>query len=133
MALKVDISVGEFLDKMTILEIKSERIQDPVQLGNVNKELNLLQMTWADSTFGSADVSGKLNELKSVNEMLWDIEDQIRRKESAQSFDDDFVRLARSVYQTNDRRAAIKRQLNRLLGSDLIEEKSYPDYTPPSK
>lgn len=132
MALKVDISVGEFLDKMTILEIKSERIQDSTKLQNVERELDLLRKTWTDSAFGETDIGANLSELKSVNEMLWDIEDQIRRKESAQSFDDEFVRLARSVYQTNDRRAAIKRELNRILGSDLVEEKSYPDYTPPS-
>jgi len=132
MALKIDISVGEFLDKMTILEIKSERIQDSTKLQNVERELDLLRKTWAESTFSSMDVSPNLRELKSVNEMLWDIEDQIRVKEAAQSFDDDFIRLARSVYQTNDLRAVIKRELNRVLGSDLIEEKSYPDYTPPS-
>ena len=132
MALKVDISVGEFLDKMTILEIKSERIQDSTKLQNVERELDLLRKTWTDSAFGETDIGANLSELKSVNEMLWDIEDQIRVKEAAQSFDDDFIRLARSVYQTNDLRAVIKRELNRVLGSDLIEEKSYPDYTPPS-
>ena len=69
---------------------------------------------------------------KQVNETLWDVEDQIRRKEAEQQFDDEFISLARSVYQANDQRAAIKHELNRLFGSDLIEEKSYPDYEPPA-
>jgi hypothetical protein len=132
MALKVEISVGEFLDKMTILEIKSERIEDPQKLQNVKKELDLLRKTWSESKYDAADIADTLRDLRSVNEMLWDIEDQIRLKEAAQSFDGEFVRLARSVYQTNDRRAAIKRELNRVLGSDLVEEKSYPDYKPPA-
>lgn len=132
MALKVEVSVGEFLDKITILEIKSERIQDPEKLQNVRKELALLADTWAASPLSQTDISQNLTDLKEVNESLWDIEDQIRRKEAEKAFDDEFVRLARSVYQANDRRAAIKRELNRVLGSDLVEEKSYPDYTPPS-
>jgi uncharacterized protein YukE len=132
MALKVEVSVGEFLDKMTILEIKSERIQDPQKLANVRKELDLLRDTWAASTLSQSDVSAQLADLKRVNEALWDIEDGIRLKEAAQSFDDEFIRLARSVYQANDERAAIKREINRRLGSELTEEKSYPDYKPPS-
>ena len=77
------------------------------------------------------DVSAQVEELKRVNESLWEIEDRVRRKEAAETFDDEFVQLARSVYQFNDKRAAIKRELNRLLGSELMEEKSYPDYSPP--
>jgi hypothetical protein len=128
MALNVEISVGEFLDKITILEIKSERIQDPEKLRNVKKELDLLRKTWADSPLSKSDVTPHLDALKKVNEVLWDIEDGIRRKEADGSFDDEFIQLARSVYQTNDERAAIKRELNRLLGSKLVEEKSYTEY-----
>lgn len=132
MALKVEVSVGEFLDKMTILEIKSERIQDPLKLANVSKELDLIRDTWAASPLSQSDVSAELADLKRVNETLWEIEDRIRLKEAAQTFDDEFIELARSVYQANDERAAIKRRINRRLGSELTEEKSYPDYTPPS-
>jgi hypothetical protein len=132
MSLKVNISAGEFLDKLTILEIKSERIDDEDKLQNVRKELDILRKTWTDSPLSSIDTSGLLKNLKAVNEKLWDIEDSIRRKEAAQTFDDEFVRLARSVYLENDKRAAIKRKLNRVLGSELREEKSYPDYPPPS-
>lgn len=132
MALQVPVSVGEFLDKITILEIKSERIHDADKLQNVRKELDLLRTIWAASPLNRTDVSVPVKKLKSVNEILWDIEDRIRRHEAAQTFDDEFVRLARSVYEHNDQRAAIKRELNRRLGSDLVEEKSYPDYSGPS-
>ena len=131
MALKVDVSAGEFLDKITILEIKSERIKDEEKLQNVHKELDLLRNIWAQSPLSQSDISAHMEDLKRVNESLWDIEDRVRLKESASAFDDEFVQLARSVYQINDKRAAIKRDLNRLLGSDLVEEKSYPDYSPP--
>lgn len=132
MALNITVSAGEFLDKLTILEIKSERIKNEEQLRNVNKELDILRKIWAESPLRRIDVSGLVEELRGVNENLWDIEDLIRRKEALQRFDDEFVQLARSVYQVNDKRAAIKRELNRILGSDLMEEKSYPDYSPPS-
>uniref|UniRef100_A0A832I8K0 Uncharacterized protein n=1 Tax=Eiseniibacteriota bacterium TaxID=2212470 RepID=A0A832I8K0_UNCEI len=128
MHLTVQISPGEFLDKLTILEIKSERIADPAKLANVRRELELLRATWAASPLAARDVAGPLADLKRVNEALWDIEDHIRRKEAERRFDQDFIELARSVYRTNDRRAAIKRELNVLLGSDLVEEKSYTDY-----
>ena len=131
MALKMEVSIGEFLDKITILEIKSERIEDPGKLENVAKELDLLRGTWERSQLSATDIASQMKALKQVNEALWDIEDKIRRKEADQSFDDEFLQLARSVYQSNDHRAAIKRELNSLLGSDLVEEKSYPDYTPP--
>jgi hypothetical protein len=131
LALKVEISVAEFLDKMTILEIKTERIQDPQKLENVQRELDLLRDTWAASAMSRSDVKAEVDALKKVNELLWDIEDRIRRSEAAQTFDDDFIRLARSVYRLNDERAAIKRGLNLRLDSKLVEEKSYPDYSPP--
>lgn len=132
MTLRVNVSVGEFLDKMTILEIKSERIEDEDKRRNVDKELELLRKTWGESPLSQFDISTQMENLKRVNESLWDVEDQIRLKEAAQKFDHEFIQLARSVYRFNDRRAAIKRELNRILGSELTEEKSYPDYSSPS-
>jgi len=128
MHLNVPISPGEFLDKLTILEIKIERIADPGKLENVRRERDLLAATWAASPRASADVSAQVAELKRVNEALWEIEDRIRVKESTAAFDAEFIELARSVYHTNDRRAEIKREINRALASDLVEEKSYAEY-----
>lgn len=128
MLLNVQTSPGEFLDKLTILEIKSERMTDPAKLANVSRELTLLRETWGASPLASRDVTALLAALKQVNESLWEIEDRIRVKESAKAFDAEFVELARSVYVTNDRRAAIKRELNVQLGSEILEEKSYEKY-----
>ncbi len=128
MLLNVQTSPGEFLDKLTILEIKSERITDPAKLENVRRELELLRATWAASPLASRDVAALVADLKRVNETLWEIEDRIREKEAARTFDADFIELARAVYRTNDRRAAIKRDLNVALGSTLLEEKSYQSY-----
>ena len=132
MALRVEVSVGEFLDKLSILEIKSERITDAAKLANVRKELALLQETWAGSPHAQTDISAQRLALKQVNEALWEIEDEIRRQEAARDFGEKFVALARSVYQQNDLRAAIKKEINTLLGSDLTEEKSYVDYSDPT-
>lgn len=128
MLLDVKTSPGEFLDKLTILEIKSERMSDAAKLANVRRELELLHATWAASPLAARDVSALVAELKQVNERLWEIEDEIREHEAAQRFDARFIELARAVYRTNDRRAAIKRELNVALGSELIEEKSYKEY-----
>ncbi|MFN8586230.1 MAG: DUF6165 family protein [Candidatus Eisenbacteria bacterium] len=128
MLLNVQTSPGEFLDKLTILEIKSERMTDVAKLANVNRELALLRETWGASPLASRDVGALVAQLKHVNEALWDIEDRIRDKEAAKAFDAEFVELARSVYVTNDRRAAIKRELNVALGSTILEEKSYKEY-----
>jgi hypothetical protein len=122
------ISPGELLDKITILEIKSERIADEDKLVNVRRELGILKRTWSGS-INEDDVIIRLHsELKSVNESLWEIEDQIREKERAKEFDDRFIELARSVYHTNDRRSKAKKDLNLHLGSAIVEEKSYQDY-----
>ncbi len=128
MSLLVQTSPGEFLDKVTILEIKSERMNDPAKLANVRRELTLLRDTWAASPLAAHDVAALVAQLKQVNESLWEIEDRIRLKESSRQFDADFIELARAVYRTNDQRAAIKRKLNERLGSELIEEKSYEAY-----
>jgi hypothetical protein len=124
----VPVSFGELLDKIAILEIKSERMSDPAKLANVRNELKALNETWAGHPASRTDISSLRIELKAVNERLWVIEDDIRLKEKAQAFDAEFVRLARSVYFENDERARIKREINLALGSAYVEEKSYQDY-----
>ena len=129
MSIKIELSVGELLDKISILQIKAERIDDPSKVKNINKELDVLMSLWNDSPYSDTNLSSEINELKNINEALWDIEDKIRDKERNQLFDKDFIELARSVYFTNDKRAEIKRIINGKTGSDLIEEKSYSDYS----
>jgi hypothetical protein len=128
--IRVPISPGELLDKITILQIKSKRMSDPQKLQNVRAELEALEKTWSASAYARTDISAQIAALLAVNERLWVIEDDIRDKERAQSFDAEFIRLARAVYVENDERAAIKRRINLALGSGLIEEKSYRDYKP---
>lgn len=122
------VSYGELIDKITILAIKSERMSDPAKLANVRDELQLLTSLWEADAVSGTDISAERTELKRVNEALWDIEDEIRVKERDQAFDARFIELARAVYRTNDRRAAVKRAINLKLGSRLVEEKSYQDY-----
>jgi len=124
----VPVSPGELLDKITILRIKSERIADAGKRANVVHELDLLSETADDTLPPSGSLDRLVEELQSVNEALWDIEDAIRDCERAADFGPRFVELARSVYVTNDRRAALKRQINELLGSAIVEEKSYNAY-----
>jgi hypothetical protein len=124
----VPISPGELLDKITILRIKQVRIPDAVKLANVKLELALLEQTWRDSGCAAREVAAEERALQEVNERLWDIEDRIRDKEAKQSFDRDFIELARAVYVCNDERAGIKKRINLQLGSRLIEEKSYQQY-----
>ena len=128
MSLLAPVSVGEFLDKLTILEIKSDRIKDPEKLDNIRHELDQLRDTWQNSDFADAALEPEYSRLKAVNEALWKIEDDIRELERTQRFTADFIALARAVYVTNDERAALKKALNLKLGSDLVEEKSYADY-----
>lgn len=128
MNIQVEVSFGEFLDKIAILEIKSERIKDADKLANINKELDLLREIWKNNPKSKIDISGELKSLKAVNEKLWSIEDDIRDKERNKNFDQGFIELARSVYFSNDERARLKRVINEKLGSNLIEEKSYADY-----
>jgi hypothetical protein len=126
--IKVPVSPGELLDKISILRIKSRRMADPKKLANVGVELDALEAVWANSAYAAIDVEGDVRALLAVNERLWSIEDDIRDKERANVFDAEFIRLARAVYLENDERAAIKRRLNLKLGSELIEEKSYTSY-----
>ena len=125
--ISVPVSVGELLDKLTILEIKAERIGDPTKLANVERELRLLRSTWKQHDLSHNDLGSLPEELRTVNEKLWVIEDDIRQKELDHSFDEQFIQLARSVYLENDRRASIKRQISEMTGSDLVEEKQHPD------
>lgn len=129
MSISIELSVGELLDKVTILQIKAERIIDPVKLENINKELQVLTTLWEASPYSQNDLSENIQTLKEINEALWDIEDKIRDKERDQHFDQEFIELARSVYFTNDKRAEIKKRINQKTGSELIEEKSYSDYS----
>ncbi len=122
------ISHGELIDKITILEIKSERMSDPAKLANVRRELDLLNAIWSKDEAAKIDIADLRLALKTVNERLWVIEDDIRLQEKAQDFGAEFIRLARAVYFENDDRAKIKRDINLRLGSQLVEEKSYQDY-----
>ncbi|MBV8403287.1 MAG: hypothetical protein JO203_03770 [Gammaproteobacteria bacterium] len=124
----VPLSPGELLDKITILRIKVAHIQDAAKLANVKLELSLLEQTWKDSGAAVHDVAREERALESVNGRLWDIEDRIRDKEARQTFDREFIELARAVYICNDERAEIKKRINLQLGSRLIEEKSYKQY-----
>ncbi|MFL0585032.1 DUF6165 family protein [Sphingomonas olei] len=120
----VPVSWGELLDKITILEIKRDRIARAEARENVLREYRLLRGIGAQ-VLNRSGVAALVEALKRVNETLWEIEDAIREQEAARDFGAEFVRLARAVYQRNDERAAIKREINRALESDLIEEKSY--------
>lgn len=124
----VPVSFGELLDKIAILEIKSERMTDPAKLENVRRELAALELTWSRHPASGTDIVALRAGLKAVNERLWVIEDDIRIKEKAQAFDAGFIRLARAVYFENDERAKIKKDINLALGSTYVEEKSYQDY-----
>ena len=126
--LLVPISPGELIDKITILEIKSQRMTDEAKLHNVRTELALLTDTWKASAYSGTDIGAEWSRLREVNGRLWDIEDEIRDKERDGLFDAGFIELARAVYFTNDERAALKKAINTRLGSSLVEEKSYSDY-----
>ena len=126
--IKVPVSPGEVLDKITILEIKSERMEDPEKVANVRIELKLLQDTWAANITDDDTIRGLHAQLKEINEALWEIEDDIRDKERVKEFDERFIELARAVYFTNDKRSEVKKKLNLHLGSQIVEEKSYQDY-----
>ena len=123
-----EISYGELVDKITILEIKTERITDPEKLKNIRTELASLYEIYQQYIGNSTQIQQLRHKLKTVNDILWDIEDDLRTKERDQIFDNEFIQLARSVYLNNDQRCAIKRRINILLDSHIIEEKSYTDY-----
>ena len=127
--IKVVLSVGELIDKITILEIKSDRIAEAEKLRNVKHELSVLSAT-RDAHLSGIDGLGDLvTQLKAINEALWEIEDDIRACEAQKDFGQKFIDLARAVYITNDKRAAVKKEINLLTGATIIEEKSYTDFT----
>ena len=124
----VPVSFGELLDKIAILQIKSERMTDAAKLANVRNELTALETTWEAHPASRQDIDALRADLKAVNERLWVIEDDIRLQEKAQAFDAEFIRLARAEYFENDIRARVKKDINLALGSAYVEEKSYQDY-----
>jgi hypothetical protein len=126
--IQAPVSFGELLDKIAILQIKSERMNDEAKLANVRNELSALETTWMAHPAAGHNIVDLRAQLKAVNERLWVIEDDIRIKEKAQAFDAEFIKLARSVYFENDERARIKKDINLALGSSYVEEKSYQNY-----
>ena len=127
--MKIEVSNGEILDKITILVIKSKKITDLTKLKNINNELDELKSFLDVVNYESnSTVNSLVKELESVNEKLWNVEDKLRDKERSKQFDDEFIKLARDVYFTNDERAKIKKHLNEVTNSKLVEEKSYQKY-----
>jgi hypothetical protein len=124
--MKIDVSIGEVVDKVSILSIKLKRIKNREKLKNIQREYDLLKVSLEKN--GITEKSDEFIRLEKVNMVLWDIEDRIRIKEAAGQFDKEFIELARSVYFTNDKRAEIKREINVRFGSDLVEEKEYQEY-----
>ena len=123
--MKIEVSNGEITDKLTIIEIKLERINDPTKRANLQKEYEILN----HAVSSIIDKKSQLYiDLYTINNQLWDIEDHIRDLERAKSFGDDFIKTARSVYFINDQRSDVKRKINELTGSNLTEEKSYEQY-----
>ncbi len=124
----IPVSPGEVVDRLTILEIKSERIKDAAKLANVRAELAHLAEAAKSAIPDTDEMRGLRAELKAINEKLWEIEDDIRDLERLGDFGAAFIALARAVYRTNDQRAGLKRRINETLGSELIDEKSYTPY-----
>ena len=125
--MNIEVSHGEIVDKLTILQIKKENITDPSKLDNIIKEYDYL-LSIVENDLGISTESSEYLELLSVNKELWVIEDDIRDKERVKEFDDDFIKLARAVYYTNDVRAKIKKEINLKYSSGFVEEKSYQSY-----
>ncbi len=126
--IQIPISPGELLDKITILQIKAERISDADKVANVKTELDLLTRVWDEAVEMDDTLRDLTAELKSINEALWEIEDDIRDEERNKRFGERFIELARAVYVTNDERANAKKKVNLHLNSTIVEEKSYQDY-----
>jgi tetratricopeptide (TPR) repeat protein len=127
-SIPIEVSPAELIDKITILQIKQERIRDEQKLRNVRHELGSLLAAWTKAVPISEELDSLVQELRQVNEKIWDLEDALRRHEAEQRFDAEFIDLARSVYRTNDRRATLKRRINEMLASNFIEEKEHPHY-----
>ena len=127
-SVRADISVGDLVDRITILRIKSERLTDPQKRSNVRHELALLEQVWHAAMTASPALDRLEEALKKVNEEIWDLEDRIRDHERRQDFGTEFVDVARTIYRTNDHRAALKRDINSAVGSSITEEKFYTPY-----
>lgn len=125
--MKIEVSIGEIVDKLTILDIKMTNILDPEKLKNISKEYGYLKDVVEDD-LGISTTSEEYNKLLNINKELWDIEDDIRDKERNGEFDERFIELARAVYVTNDKRAEAKKEINLKFGSNFVEEKSYAKY-----
>ena len=125
----IEVGAGELIDKITILKIKARNISDPTKLSNVTHELETLKRACTENLPPSAELERLEDELTQVNQALWAIEDDIRAHEAARDFGPKFIELARSVYIQNDRRATIKKAINELCGSNIIEEKSYTEFS----
>jgi Family of unknown function (DUF6165) len=123
--IRAPIAIGELIDKIAILEIKAERISDQQKLRNVATELTMLRELKTNAGLDTAEMEPYVQELRSINATLWELEDALRELEARQDFGAHFVKLARSVYQTNDRRAGVKHRINKAFGSEIVEEKSY--------
>ena len=126
--MKVQLPLGDVVDKVTILLLKQAHIVDAQKQANVTRELAVLRASWTAEGFAPMESLAAWSDLCAVNAKLWDVEDELRAHEARQDFADGFVSLARSVYHLNDQRAALKRAINDALGSELVEEKSYQDY-----
>ena len=122
----VPVSIGEMIDKLSILLIKKEKIKDSLKLKNIEKEIGLLLSE--SHIFKAQDLNIWTSKIKSVNLIIWEIEDQIRIKEKNKEFDKEFIELARKVYHTNDERFTVKNEINTFFESTIFEEKSYEDY-----
>lgn len=128
-SLMIEVGAGELIDKITILKIKADRMTDPAKLRNVKHELDVLSRAREENLNQSSELDRLEDQLRKVNEALWVIEDDIRACEAVRDFGPKFIELARSVYIQNDRRAAIKKAINELCGSSIIEEKSYTEFS----
>ena len=126
--INIPVSVGELADKITILEIKKDKINNKLDLKEINKELKLLKQIWKKNKLLSLKVKFEFKKLKKINLRLWSIEDKKRKHERDKIFDKKFINLARNVYILNDKRAFIKKNINKLTGSDINEVKSYKKY-----
>ena len=128
MEVNIPVSLGELLDKISILEIKNKKISNDSKLTHIKKELNGLKKVLGDLNFNFSETKNLYEELYKINLTLWDIEDSIRILEKDKNFGKDFINLARSVYITNDKRFQVKNEINKLFNSEYVEEKSYEDY-----
>jgi Family of unknown function (DUF6165) len=131
MSVSVEVSYGELIDKITILEIKARHLVDPARQRNVETELAQLRKRCREALPASARLTALTHELKAINERLWEIENRIRIKERSRTFDQEFIELARSVYLQNDLRSGVKQRINEEFGSGIVEQKEYQEYGDP--